>query len=366
MARAVEALGEQHDLALAATTCLALARCSNVSAVMHRALAAYVALQDSLGRVHPRTVRVQLCEQAVHAFRQRCPSLPHSLEMACCLPPKQLICPVTAPARAAVQQQQWQLHGAAADARSLAHALASRRNFDAALQITRGELARIRNLLCRHVFPQGKNWRAHVGAEEMWSAAEQAREHVHLQCMLGAMLQGAGRYTEAAAAYDAAFRPFGDGAASVPAVPSHDDHVAVVLAWGLQLQRQTRPTFAQHCLALLILLRAFASSPALRPSHCLPPHLQPPPTRALHLLWQLWRSSSRGADERIPIKQRSRALSVASSAAAAATRLASADRWPHVHRPQALAALIMRRCFSCRGAHALLTACAQPPHYACA
>jgi hypothetical protein len=47
MARAVEAPGEQHDLALAATTCLALARCSNVSAVMHRA--AYAALQDSLG-----------------------------------------------------------------------------------------------------------------------------------------------------------------------------------------------------------------------------------------------------------------------------------------------------------------------------
>jgi hypothetical protein len=338
---------------------LALARCSDVCAVVQRALAASAALQDSLGRLHPRTVCVQLWEQAVHW-----PSPLHSLSLE--VPPKHLLCPTAATAPP---------HGAVADARvsparALAHALALRRNFDKALQITRDELARMRNLLCRHVLPQAKNWRAHVGAEDTWSAAELAREHVQLQCMMGAMLQGAGRYTEAAATYHAAFRPFHDAAASLLAVASHVDHVAAVYTWGLQLQRHTLPTLAQHCLALLLLLRAFVSSPALHPSHCLPPHLQPPPARALHPLRQLWRSSSssssRHEDGRIPTKQRSRVLSVASSAAAAAKRLAATARWPHVHRAHAAAALIMRRCFSCRGAHALLTSCAQPPDYACA
>ena len=307
-----------------------------------------------------------------------CPFLLHSLQMlqalCTCSPPKQLqllfhsatATATTAPACAAVQQR-----AAAVDAcvfvppaRALAHDLALRRHFPEALQILHGELACIRNILCRRI--GGKNWRVHFDAEELWSLA---REFVALQCRLGAVLEGCGRYAEAGAAYDAAFHTFRNhAAASALAVLSHDAHehaaAQALLSWRLQLQLHTLHSFAQHCTALLLLLRAFTSSPALHPSHRLPPPLLPPPARALHLLRQLWHSSSsRGgrsdAHQCVPAKHRARALSLSSSAAAAATRLASTLRWP-------AAAVIMRRCFSCRGAHALLTACAQPPEYACA
>jgi hypothetical protein len=127
-----------------------------------------------------------------------CHYLLHSLQMlqalCTCSPPKQLqllshsatatATATTAPACAAVQQR-----AAAADAcvfvppaRALAHDLALRRHFPEALQILRGELACIRNILCRHGIG-GKNWRVHVDLEQMWSLA---REFVALQCGLGA------------------------------------------------------------------------------------------------------------------------------------------------------------------------------------
>jgi hypothetical protein len=357
------------------------------------------ALKEALGRFHPRTVLAlqqhaqlcmeaadyaqaeALCEEAVAGFRQLIGGawaqrqhwhhLVDSLNMLADLRARAgrlaeaealLREAVAAAHNKAVPKQDAPLRPKRSSAMQLVRVLGMRRCFDDALsllqQMQLQKMVNLRNWVCHCADLTDMETNAPV--VEMW------RECMQLQWCAGALLQGAGRYTQAADVFSSVSSlrcqsqppagPMEELDATCVAAKVADS--ADLLA---QLQQQHQLPFAHHCHTLSLLLRAAALCPPLRIS--MPP-LQP----ALHSLQQLWRRFDCSAHERTPPAQRRRLLGLASCAHALALRLsAAAPRSSMSSRSaQAAAARVLRRCCSARGAQALLSTCAPPPEFACA
>ncbi len=256
-------------------------------------------------------------------------------------------------------------------AQQLVRALGMRRCFDDAL--------RLLHQLQWKGLREARNWWAHSPTITQPCVAAW-QECMRLQCCKGALLQGAGRYEQADEAFSCAasfqFQPldlsrFAEGTRlTVANIAAAAAHVAAavsgtVIAHNLmkQLQQQYPLPFAQHCYALSLLLSAAARCLPLR-------HFsQPPfPQRELDNLKQLWQRLDSNAHERTLPAQKRRLLCFASCAAAVAVQLSIAGSCSGIGSrcSQVLAARVQRRCFSARGAHAMLSTCAAPPQFDCA
>jgi hypothetical protein len=223
---------------------------------------------------------------------------------------------------------------------------------------------------------EARNWWVNSGTMTQ-PCVDAWQECMRLQCCKGALLQGAGRYEQADEAFSCAasfqFQPldlsrFAEetrvtvgnvaGAAAIVAAAASDTVIARNLM--KQLQQQYPLPFAQHCYALSLLLSAAALCLPLR-------HFsQPPfPQREVNNLKQLWQRLDSNAHERTLPAQRRRLLCFASCATAVAVQLSVADSRSG-RFSQLLAARVLRRCFSVRGAQAVLSTCVPPPEFACA
>ena len=359
------------------------------------------ALKEALGRFHPRTVLAlqqhaqlcteaadyaqaeALCEEAVAGFRQLIGGawaqrqhwhhLVDSLNMLADLRARAgrlaeaealLREAVAAAHNKAVPKQDAPSRCKRSSAMQLVRVLGMRRCFDDALsllqQVQLQKMVNLRNWVCNLGTTESGEWRVNEQVVDAW------RECMQLQWCAGALLQGAGRYAQAADVFSSVtslrcqLQP--------PAGPTEEldaTYVAAKVADSAdllaQLQQQHQLPFAHHCHALSLLLRAAALCPPLRIS--MPP-LQP----ALHSLQQLWRRFDCSAHERTPPAQRRRLLGLASCTHALALRLSVAAPRSSIssRSAQAAAARVLRRCCSARGAQALLSTCAPPPEFACA
>jgi tetratricopeptide (TPR) repeat protein len=201
------------------------------------------------------------------------------------------------------------------------------------------------------------------------------RELMLLQGCRGALLQGAGRYSQAHDAYISAasllFHP------PQPLDPLEVDGASAAAADALpflkQFQLQHLLPFASHCYTLAALLRAATLSPPLLRAALLPREFRSPPRHAVDSAEHHWRSCCRMCClscelMRMSSAQQHRLLCFGACAAAAAERLSSTDsRGGSCSRCALVAAAnIARRYFSARGAQALLSTCTPPPEFACA
>ena len=346
-------------------------------------------LKETVGRFHPKRVQVLyqhavvyhdageyalaevLCEEAVSSCRQVIGPHQNSsivlLDSICLLAQLRTrsgrMCEAEALLREAVATT---AQTAACRPRAislqlqLAHVLAHRRSFAEALQLTSSACAA---------------WRMNdsMKRDGLGAGSDARGEQLTLLRSHGAMLEGAGRYSEAHAVYRSIWQFWHSAAAVVAADDGDNDAAAAAAAAALSAhahQQQLRSPFAHRCHSLHLLLRAAAACSTFISGPRRHPHpsisiLSPPSHTALALAGHLWRDNDAGADARTRHAQRLQLLCLACAPAAVAARLAA----PHLHagsgsgRPGVVAACIMRRCFSARGVSLLLRTCAQPPEY---
>jgi hypothetical protein len=258
-------------------------------------------------------------------------------------------------------------------AQQLVRALGMRRCFDDAL--------RLLHQLQWKGLREARNWLA-CSSTITQPCVDAWQECLQLQCCKGALLQGAGRYEQAEEAFSCAasfqFQPldlsrFAEGTRlTVANIATAAAHVAAAVSGtGIarnlmkQLQQQYPLPLAQHCYALSLLLKAAALSLPLR--HVSQPP-RPFPQRELDNLKQLWQRLDSNAHERTLPAQKHRLLCFASCAASVAVQLSIADSHSGIGSrcSQVLAARVLWRCFSVRGAHAILSTCVPPPQFDCA